>query len=44
LPITRFAAKSAISDTRRHSSRSSTFDRCTSTTGTVKSSTASRIA
>src|SRR5262249_46237292 len=43
-PITRFAAKSAIRDTRRHSSRSSTFERCTSTTGTAKSSTASRIA
>ncbi len=31
-------------DMRRHSSRSSMFERCTSTTGTVKSSIASRIA
>ena len=44
LPITRFLARSEMTDFRRHSSRASMFERWTSTTGTSKSSTASRSA
>ncbi len=44
LPMIRLAARSATTEKRRHSSRSSTFDRCTSTSGTSSSSSASRIA
>ena len=44
LPMIRFAARSEMTEKRRHSSRSSMFERCTSTTGTAKSSSASRIA
>ena len=44
LPMIRFAATSASTEARRHSSRRSRSDRCTSTTGTGSSSSASRIA
>src|SRR5712691_2601764 len=44
LPSTRFAARSATTDVRRHSSRSLMFERCTSTMGASNSSRASRIA
>src|SRR5205807_9304886 len=44
LPTMRWAARSEMTETRRQSSRSSTFERCTSTIGTSKSSSASRIA
>src|SRR5205085_1417576 len=44
LPTTRVAAISVSTECRRHSSRSSMFDRCTSTTGASISSSASRIA
>ncbi len=43
-PTTRWATRSEITDCRRHSSRSSTLERWTSTTGASNSSTASRIA
>ena len=44
LPTMRHAATSAITEWRRQSSRSSMFERCTSTTGASNSSSASRIA
>ena len=43
-PSTRFAARSATTEWRRHSSRSSGLERCTSTIGTASSSSASLIA
>ena len=44
LPCTEPRQRSRITDTRRHSSRSSTADRWTSTAGTAATSSASRIA
>ena len=44
LPMILASTTPSSTETRRQSSRSSMFERCTSTTGTVKSSTASRIA
>ena len=44
LPITRCETTSSITDTRRQSSRFVMSERCTSTTETLKSSSASRIA
>src|SRR6266540_4542664 len=44
LPMMRRAARSAMTECFRHSSRAPMSERCTSTTGTRKSSTASRIA
>ena len=43
-PTIRVSTTPSSTEKRRHSSRSSMFERCTSTTGTVKSSIASRIA
>ena len=43
-PMKRAATTSSSTEKRRHSSRSSMLERCTSTTGTVNSSRASRIA
>ena len=43
-PMKRAATTSSMTENRRHSSRSSMLERCTSTTGTVNSSRASWIA
>ena len=44
LPMMRWVTTSAMTECRRHSSRSSMFERCTSTTGAEQSSNASRMA